>query len=80
MNQVITAIGFCHEVGKEDYFAVGCVDGGIHVGKMHEGLQLLNEVKLPYRHTESVNSIKWNGNLLATCSNDFSVRIFEFNI
>lgn len=57
---------------------MGCTNGAVHIGKIEaEELKLLHEIEEAYRHTECVNKIKWNRLTFATCSDDFSVRVFQ---
>lgn len=78
LKHPVTAIEFCSEVGFEDYFAVGCVTGLVSVGRISQGeLELIIDIEDHFAHTECVNKIKWRGRSFATCSDDFSVRIFD---
>jgi hypothetical protein len=38
---------------------------------------IVDEIEQKYAHTRNVNAIKWNKNVFATCSDDFSVKIFK---
>lgn len=74
----VSSVAFCHEPGLENYFSVGCVNGNVLLCRMEgEELKILSESRPQESHSSSVNAMKWSGRLLATCSNDFSVRIFE---
>lgn len=40
-------------------------------------LKIVEKIDKPYSHSGEINSLKWWKTLLASCSDDFSVRIFE---
>lgn len=77
LKQPISAIAFARTKEHQGIFIVGCFNGDIYIGAI-ENEKLSIKMKLPEEngHTQEVTALKWNGNLFASSSHDFSVRIY----
>ncbi|CAD8065666.1 unnamed protein product [Paramecium sonneborni] len=74
----ITAIDSVY-IDNKQIVAVAYGQGQLQVFELTQNLQLnlLSTVDKYHQHSKTINRIKFNNNLLATCSDDHTVRIYQ---
>jgi elongator complex protein 2 len=78
LKQPISAVAFSRLKERPNLFAVGFFNGDVLVGELM-GTELVIRQHVPdcFGHSAEVKALRWKGQLLASCSSDFSVRVFE---